>query len=87
MAEEPEFKLVLTQKGGQALMYNGYMYYKIRDGEKGRVWWRCVKFHSSSWACEARLTTLGHKVESTRKEHNHLPEHLESEVSDDGIVW
>ncbi len=76
----PELKFVLTQKGGHALMYDGYVYYKIRDGGNGRIFWRCTH-HSRG--CEARLTTISNKrVESHRNEHDHFPEIAEvAEVS------
>ena len=68
---DEELKFVLTQKGGQALMHGRFIYYKIRDGVNGRVFWRCTR-HSKG--CEARLTTLGQSVECQRNEHNHQPD-------------
>ena len=65
-----EGKFVFTQKGGLALMHAGYAYLKIRTGESGRMFWRCTKHRT----CEARLTSIGHNVQSIRGTHNHPPE-------------
>ncbi len=64
-------KFVLTQKGSPALMLNGYMFYKIRDGANDRVFWRCTQHIRG---CEARLTTVATHIESCRNNHDHLPE-------------
>lgn len=71
-------RFVLTRKGGQALMYKGYAFCKVREGENGRVFWRCTK--AVDRGCKVRITTLSERVESCRNEHNHLTEEEENEV-------
>ena len=68
-----EVRYVLTQKGGQALLYCGYCFYKVRDGENRKTFWRCSKYRTES--CEVRVTTQEDRVVSIRGEHNHTPEH------------
>lgn len=68
-----DVRYVLTQKGGQALLYCGYCFYKVRDGENRKTFWRCSKYRTES--CEVRVTTQEDRVVSIRGEHNHPPEH------------
>lgn len=78
MAAEPgdvDYKLVYTRKGSLALMVDGYAFSKVRNGEKGRVFWRCVKS-----SCKARLSTIDSEIKSYKKEHNHPTEAEEQQV-------
>lgn len=56
-------------------MHNGYAYYKVRNGENGRVFWKCVKLD-----CKARISTVNDYIASCRHEHNHLTEEEENKV-------
>ena len=70
--ESSEVRYVLTQKGGQALLYAGHCFYKVRDGEKRKTFWRCSKYRTET--CEVRVTTHEDQVISVRGHHNHPPE-------------
>lgn len=74
-SEGERCKYVSTRKGGNALMHNGYAYYKVRNGENGRVFWKCVKLD-----CKARISTVNDYIASCRHEHNHLTEEEENKV-------
>ena len=74
-------KYVSTRKGGNALMHNGYAYYKVRNGENGRVFWKCVKLD-----CKARISTVNDYIASCRHEHNHLTEEEENKVENKNII-
>ena len=67
-----ELRYVLTQKGGHALLYSGYCFYKVRDGENRKTFWRCSKYRTES--CEVRVTTQDDRVVSIRGEHKHPSE-------------
>lgn len=56
-------------------MHEGYAFYKVRNGENGRTFWRCVKS-----TCKARISTVDNHIDSLRNEHNHLTEEEENEV-------
>ena len=71
-SESHELRYVLTQKGGQALLYSGYCFYKVRDGENRKTFWRCSKYRTES--CEVRVTTQDERVVSIRGEHKHPSE-------------
>jgi len=73
-----ECKYVLTRKGYRALMYKGCVFCKVREGDNGRVFWRCTK--AADRNCKVRITTINEKIESCRNEHNHLSEEEENEV-------
>lgn len=71
--EDPtEVRYVLTQKGGQALLYGGHCFYKVRDGENRKTFWRCSKYRTES--CEVRVTTLDNQVVGVRGQHKHPAE-------------
>ncbi|CAI8030296.1 hypothetical protein GBAR_LOCUS17176 [Geodia barretti] len=71
--EDPtEVRYVLTQKGGQALLYGGHCFYKVRDGENRKTFWRCSKYRTES--CEVRVTTLEDQVVGIRGQHKHPAE-------------
>ena len=71
--EDPtEVRYVLTQKGGQALLYGGHCFYKVRDGENRKTFWRCSKYRTES--CEVRVTTLENQVVGVRGQHKHPAE-------------
>ena len=71
--EDPtEVRYVLTQKGGQALLYGGHCFYKVRDGENRKTFWRCSKYRTES--CEVRVTTLEDQVVGVRGQHRHPAE-------------
>lgn len=67
-----DVRYVLTQKGGQALLYLGHCFYKVRDGENRKTFWRCSKYRTES--CEVRVTTHEDQVVSIRGQHNHPAE-------------
>ena len=71
--EDPtKVQYVLTQKGGQALLYGGHCFYKVRDGENRKTFWRCSKYRTES--CEVRVTTLEDQVVGIRGQHKHPAE-------------
>ena len=79
-----ECKYVLTRKGCKALMYRGCVFCKVREGDNGRVFWRCTK--AADRNCKVRITTVNEKIESCRNEHNHLSEEEENEVKKQIII-
>ena len=56
-------------------MHDGYAFYKVRNGENGRAFWRCVKS-----TCRARISTVDNTIDSIRNEHNHITEDEENKV-------
>ena len=69
-------KFLATQRGGQVLIYENYMYVINRKARDGRVFWRCHK----SYQCSGVLTTLDNMVVSTRSTHNHPVDPAEVKV-------
>ena len=68
-----EAEFITTTRGGTALVYQGYKYYKICSGIDGKTFWRCA--HSKR--CPARATTLDNHVQSTNENHDHPPDHIQ----------
>lgn len=68
-------KLAYTRKGSLALLVDGFAFSKVRDGKKGRVFWRCVKTK-----CKARLSTVDNGIVFYRNEHDHPTEAEEQQV-------
>ena len=56
------------QKGGRALLANGFRFLRIREGKAGNEFWRCTAKH-----CQARATTTSDGTLTTRGEHSHAP--------------
>lgn len=75
--EHKSCKFAYTRKGSLALMVDGYAFSKVRDGKKGRAFWRCVKSK-----CKARLSTVDNVIQcnSYRNEHMHPTEAEEQQV-------
>ena len=73
--EDPtEVRYVLTQKGGQALLYGGHCFHRVRDGENRKTFWRCSKSRTTE-SCEVGVTTLENHVVGVRGQHNHPAEY------------
>ena len=53
------------------MLYEGYKYYKIREGKEHKVFWQC-KFHKAG--CKDRATSVGEAIDVTCSEHNHPPD-------------
>ena len=71
-----EAEFITTTRGGTALVYQGYKYYKIRSGVDGKTFWRCA--HRKR--CPARATTLDNNVQSMNENHDHPPDHIQIKV-------
>ena len=57
-----------TQKGGRALLTDGFRFLRKREGKEGKEFWRCTIKH-----CQARATTTSGGNLTTREEHTHAP--------------
>lgn len=62
---------ITNQKGGQKLIYDGFMYTKDRIGAKGQIYWKCDQ-RGNRLKCPGYATSRGDDVNVTRM-HNHGP--------------
>ena len=66
-------EIVTTQKGGEALIWQGCKFtLKMANGKK---YWRCAKR-----ICPARITTEGNEVLQQTNGHSHPVDEVEAEV-------
>ena len=59
-------EIITTQKGGEALIWQGYKFTLNRTMANGEKYWRCSKR-----SCPARLTSEGVEVALQTNGHNH----------------
>ena len=68
-------EIITTQKGGEALIWQGCKFTLNRKMANGKKYWRCAKR-----ICPARITTEGNEVLQQTNGHNHPVEGVEAEV-------
>ncbi|KAL3116664.1 hypothetical protein niasHT_000742 [Heterodera trifolii] len=52
------------------MLYEGHMYYKIREGRNGQVYWQCVRFRSGGCKGKAQMVN---GIVTVTDPHNHPP--------------
>jgi len=60
---------VKNQKGGQCLVYEGYVYKKNGKSNGDTSYWLCTKYNSSG--CRSQCKTVNGEVEVRNSDHNH----------------
>ena len=68
-------EIITTQKGGEALIWQGYKLSLNRTMSNGKKYWRCSKR-----SCPARLTSEGVKVTQQTNGHNHVIDGVEAQM-------
>ena len=68
-------EIITTQKGGEALIWQGCKFTLNRKMVNGKKYWRCAKR-----ICPARITTEGNEVLQQTNGHNHPVDGVEAEV-------
>ena len=68
-------EIITTQKGGEALIWQGYKFTLNRTMANGKKYWRCSKR-----SCQARLTSEGVEVAQQTNGHNHAIDGVEAQV-------
>ena len=68
-------EIITTQKGGEALIWQGCKFTLNRKMANGKKYWRCAKR-----ICPARITTEGNEVLQQTNGHNHPVDGVEAEV-------
>ena len=68
-------EFIRTQKGGEALIWDGAKFTLNRDMKNGTKYWRCGKR-----TCPARVTTEGNELLQQTNRHNHAIDGIEAKV-------
>ena len=68
-------EFIKTQKGGEALIWDGAKFTLNRDMENGTKYWRCGKR-----SCPARITTDGTELLQQTNGHNHAIDGVEAQI-------
>ena len=68
-------EIITTQKGGEALIWQGYKFTLNRTMANGNKYWRCSKR-----SCLARLTSDGDEVTQQTNGYNHAIDGVEAQV-------
>lgn len=75
----PQLDVLISQRGYEMLLYNGYPYSKSKV-VKGRVYWSCRYTDTDNNYCKARLTSSNvdnnYIIDHGPLEHNH-PSHMD----------